>query len=106
MCKPRRLLDFARLNRETLVLKPNRAYGGEGVALGAITAEAEWQRLLQEASLKSKDPNLSWVLQSATRLPICEFPMTDKEGRVYGEPYYTVMGFAPTASSASVQAAE
>ncbi len=90
------LLEFAHLNRETLVLKPNRAYGGEGVALGAITSAAEWDRLLHEAALKSKDPNLSWVLQSATRLPICEFPVTDEEGRVFGEPYYTVMGFAST----------
>ena len=29
------LLEYARKERETLVLKPNRAYGGEGVLVGA-----------------------------------------------------------------------
>lgn len=90
------LLDYARLNRERLVLKPNRAYGGDGVAIGALSSEAEWDRLLDDAAKKSNDPNLSWVLQSATRLPICEFPVTGDDGRVYGEPFYAVMGFAPT----------
>ena len=30
------LLEYARHNRENSVLKPNRAYGGEGVAIGAL----------------------------------------------------------------------
>ena len=90
------LLSYARLNRERLVLKPNRAYGGEGVAIGALCDEARWGKLLDDAACKSSDPNLSWVLQAATRLPICEFPVTGDDGRVYGEPFYAVMGFAPT----------
>ncbi len=90
------LLDYARRNRERLVLKPNRAYGGEGVAIGALLSDADWERQLHEAALKASDPNLSWVLQSATRLPICEFPVAADDGRVYGEPFYAVMGFAPT----------
>jgi len=90
------LLTYARQNREQLVLKPNRAYGGEGVAIGALCSEAEWDRLLDDAARKCNDPNLSWVLQSATRLPIVEFPVTGNDGRVYGEPFYAVMGFAPT----------
>ena len=90
------LMDYARRNRERLVLKPNRAYGGEGVAIGALLSGSEWESRLHEAALAAHDPNLSWVLQSATRLPICEFPVTSGNGRVYGEPYYAVMGFAPT----------
>ncbi len=90
------LMEYARLNRERLVLKPNRAYGGEGVAIGTLLTDAEWERQLHDAALKAKDPNFSWVLQSATRLPICEFPVTGEDGRVYGEPFYAVMGFAPT----------
>jgi carboxypeptidase Taq len=78
------------------VLKPNRAYGGEGVAIGALCSEAEWDRLLDDAVRKAADPNSSWVLQSATRLPIVEFPVAGNDGRVYGEPFYAVMGFAPT----------
>ena len=90
------LLEFIRKNRETLVLKPNRAYGGEGVALGAGTSQAEWEKLLSDAASKAGDPNLSWVVQAATRLPVVEFPVVGNDGRVYGEPFYAVMGFAPT----------
>src|SRR5579864_2813073 len=90
------LLAYARLNRERLVLKPNRAYGGEGVAIGTLCDESQWTKLLDEAASKFGDPNLSWVVQAATRLPICEFPVTGDDGRVYGEPFYAVMGFAPT----------
>ncbi len=90
------LLDFIRKNRETLVLKPNRAYGGEGVALGASMTQAEWETLLSDAAAKGSDPNLSWVVQAATRLPVVEFPVVGQDGRVYNEPFYAVMGFAPT----------
>jgi carboxypeptidase Taq len=90
------LLEYARLNRELLVLKPNRAYGGTGVMLGAATQQAEWELALQEAVLCSDDPEHSWVVQSATRLPVHEFPVVGSDGRVFGEPFYVVMGFAAT----------
>ena len=90
------LLEYARRNRELLVLKPNRAYGGTGVMLGAATEQAEWELALQEAVLRSDDPEHSWVVQSATRLPVHEFPVVGPDGRVFGEPFYAVMGFAAT----------
>src|SRR5689334_15365659 len=40
------LLEFARSHREELVLKPNRAYGGTGVAIGSSLEESEWEQLL------------------------------------------------------------
>jgi carboxypeptidase Taq len=36
------------------------------------------------------------VLQSATPLPVSEFPVVGEGGRVEGAPFYVVMGFAPT----------
>jgi carboxypeptidase Taq len=90
------LLEYIRNNREHLVLKPNRAYGGEGVALGAATTQAGWDALLSDAASKGEDPGASWVVQAATRLPVVEFPVVGENGRVYGEPFYAVMGFAPT----------
>src|ERR1700674_4605235 len=90
------LLEYARRNRELLVLKPNRAYGGTGVMLGAATEQAEWELALQEVVLRSDDPEHSWVVQSATRLPVHEFPVVGPDGRVFGEPFYAVMGFAAT----------
>ena len=90
------LLDYARRNRELLVLKPNRAYGGTGVMLGAATGEGEWEKALQGAVLQADNPEQSWVVQSATRLPVHEFPVVGPDGRVFGEPFYAVMGFAAT----------
>ena len=47
------LLEYARRNRELLVLKPNRAYGGTGVMLGAATEEGEWEQALQASGAAS-----------------------------------------------------
>ena len=90
------LLEYARKNRELLVLKPNRAYGGTGVMLGAATDQPEWEQALQKAVLSADDPEQSWVVQTATRLPVHEFPVVGPDGRVFGEPFYAVMGFAAT----------
>ena len=90
------LLDYARKNRELLVLKPNRAYGGTGVMLGAATDQLEWEQALQKSVLTADDPEQCWVVQTATRLPVHEFPVVGPDGRVFGEPFYAVMGFAAT----------
>ena len=42
------------------------------------------------------DPNDSWVVQAVANLPVQEFPVVDTEGRVHYEPFYSVLGFAPT----------
>lgn len=90
------LLDYARNNRERLVLKPNRGYGGKGVTLGAATEPAEWDQLLNEAAQFYRHPEKSWVLQSIARLPVHEFPVVGPSGTVFEEPFYAVMGFAAT----------
>lgn len=96
------LLEYARQHREQLVLKPNRGYGGKGVTLGAATEASTWERLLDEAALQADDPESSWVLQAATRLPVHEFPVVGDDGRVFDEPFYAVMGFAPTENGLGV----
>jgi carboxypeptidase Taq len=90
------LLEFTRAHREELVLKPNRGYGGVGIHLGALTPQAEWDALLDRAAQSADDPEHSWVVQSQTALPVHEFPVFDASGRVHEEPFYVVMGFAPT----------
>jgi hypothetical protein len=86
------LLDFVLTDRETLVLKPNRSYGGEGVTVGAALTEAEWDGALQ-AALTDED---RWVVQQLVTLPVQAFPVLDAEGRVRSEPFYVVMGFVPS----------
>ncbi len=90
------LLDFIRRHREQLVIKPNRGYGGSGVQLGAAATQSSWESLIDEAVRLADDPEQSWVVQAVTRLPVHEFPVVDSAKRVFDEPYYAVMGFAPT----------
>ena len=86
------LLDFVRKEHDLLVLKPNRSYGGDRVLIGSAVDQAEWERGL-DAALADPEP---WVVQRLAMLPVNEFPVVDQQGDVHIEPFYTVMGFAPT----------
>jgi carboxypeptidase Taq len=90
------LPEYARRHREDLVLKPNRGYGGAGVHLGASVDQGTWERLIDDAIAAQHDPHRQWVLQAATTLPVHLFPVLDEQGRTHEEPFYAVMGFAPT----------
>ena len=96
------LLEFVRSHREQLIMKPNRSYGGEGVTIGPATSQTDWERILNEAVANASDPDLTWVVQSITRLPVSEFPIVGKNGRVFNESFYSVMGFAPTDSGLGI----
>jgi hypothetical protein len=84
------LLEHIREERETLVLKPNRAYGGEGVMIGLQLTQAEWEQALERA-LQDKE---RWVVQQLARIPVGEFPVLGPDNKVHGEPFHIVMGFA------------
>lgn len=90
--RERELLDFARRERETLVLKPNRAYGGEGVVIGVAASQSEWDAALDAAVA---DPS-RWVVQQLASIPVSEFPVVSPDGHVHSEPFHVVMGFAPS----------
>ncbi len=96
------LLEYARSNREQLVLKPNRGYGGAGVTIGAACEAGEWDDAIQKAVLLADDPEQSWVIQAATRLPVHAFPVVSPNGQVFDEPFHAVMGFAPTENGLGV----
>jgi hypothetical protein len=84
------LLDHVRSHCDTLVLKPNRSYGGEGIILGCSVSRAEWDAGIDAALADSE----RWVVQQLASIPVREFPVMTAEGRVHAEPFYTVMGFA------------
>ena len=96
------LLEYARTHREQLIIKPNRSYGGEGVNIGPSTSQSDWEALINEATRSAGDPDGNWVVQAITRLPVAEFPIVGKDGRVFHEPFYSVMGFAPTDSGLGI----
>jgi hypothetical protein len=87
------LLEYVREERETLVLKPNRSYGGHGVVLGHALTQEEWEAAVAQALA---DEGHRWVVQQLTAIPVSAFPVLGPDGRVHFEPFYTVMGFAPT----------
>jgi hypothetical protein len=86
------LLEFIRSERETLVMKPNRSCGGEGVAIGPALTGAEWEAVLAKAVA---DP-ARWVVQQLASIPVYEFPVVGPDGVIHTEPFHVVMGFAPT----------
>ncbi len=86
------LLDYVRREQEQLVLKPNRSYGGQGIVLGNLLERAEWETAMERALADSE----RWVVQQLASIPVSEFPVIGPDGLVHVEPFYTVMGFAPT----------
>jgi hypothetical protein len=84
------LLPFARRCRETLVLKPSRGYGGDGVVVGQSVDDTAWTAALDAALA---DPEL-WVVQRLAHIPALEVPTLTAEGALEPELYYYVMGFA------------
>lgn len=90
------LPEFVRTHREELVLKPNRGYGGTGIVIGSLVEQSDWETALDAALADQDDPHASCVVQSVTTLPVHEFVVLDDAGRAHSEPFYSVMGFAPT----------
>jgi hypothetical protein len=86
------LLDYTRKEFESLVLKPNRDFGGHGVVIGHSVTRAEWETALEQA-LADKE---RWVVQQLASIPVSEFPVLGPDGKAHVEPFYVVMGFAAT----------
>jgi hypothetical protein len=86
------LLEFVRHEREMLVLKPNRAYGGSGVAIGTALGQQDWDAAVERARADSE----RWVVQRLISLPVSDFPVIGPDGNVHVEPFYVVLGFAPS----------
>ncbi len=86
------LLEYARKERESLVLKPNRSYGGEGVVVGPTVAPGEWDSAIDRA-LADDD---RWVVQQLAPIPVKSFHVLSEAGQLHVEPFYIVMGFAPS----------
>jgi hypothetical protein len=89
--QPIDLLEWTRRNQDLLVIKPNRSYGGDRVIIGPSVSESEWQTAIQDA-LEGE----LFVVQRLARISVSEFPVVQPDGVVSIEPFYTVVGLAPT----------
>jgi hypothetical protein len=95
------LLDYARANHEALVLKPNRAYGGDGIVIGPAVSREQWVAAIAAALA---DPDDRWVVQQVATIPVREFPVIGPDGALQVEPFYTVMGFAASDDGVAILA--
>jgi hypothetical protein len=86
------LLEYVRRERESLVLKPNRAYGGAGVLVGPAASQSDWESAIDRVLRDSE----RWVVQRLAAIPVKSFHILDEENRLRVEPFYIVMGFAPS----------
>jgi uncharacterized circularly permuted ATP-grasp superfamily protein len=86
------LLEMARRERERLVLKPNRGFGGAGIVVGAAVAPSDWDDALAHALT---DPEDRWVVQQKVELPVVVMPQLD-DGAVTEVPVKVVLGFVPS----------
>ena len=84
------LLEYARVRREELVLKPSRGYGGDGVLIGQTTAQGDWEAGL-DAALADEE---LWVIQALAPIPVLEVPTLAADGTLRPEMFYHVMGYA------------
>lgn len=84
------LPGFIRDHREGLVIKPNRAYGGQDVLIGKDAAASAWDQLLAKAL---SEPN-GWVVQEVAPLPMADFLDPDDLTRVTHE--FVTIGFIAT----------
>ena len=84
------LSDYLRTHREGLVLKPNRAYGGQDVVIGVDVTAAVWDQAIWRALAESNQ----WVVQEFVPLPKAEF-LDLRNGKSTTQEFVTV-GFIAT----------
>ena len=78
-----------RREREILVLKPSRGYGGEGVLLGQTATQSDWEAALDAALADTE----LWVIQRLGQIPVVEVPTLTEAGALEPATFYHVMGF-------------
>ena len=76
-------------------LRPTRTHAGRRHGTRRRSAAAA-PAARHAAAPAQHDPHRHWVVQSAATLPVHLFPVLDEQGRTHEEPFYAVMGFAPT----------
>jgi hypothetical protein len=83
------LVPWIRRQREHLVLKPSRGYGGDDVIIGPSVTDATWDATLQRALSGTEQ----WVTQ--TLVPIFErqYRIADTDGAIRPVRVFTVLGF-------------
>ena len=86
------LLNYIRKSKDSLVLKPNRGYGGYGIVVGRDTTRAHWDEMIDRGCAEFG----KWVAQEYRKVSTKTFPALDSNGDIVFEEFYTVYGLAGT----------
>jgi hypothetical protein len=86
------LVEYVRKNKDILVIKPNRSYGGDRILIGPSVTDGEWADAIE---LALHEPG-AWVVQRLAKISVYEFPVIGDDGSVQAAPFYVVVGLAST----------
>ena len=85
-------------HKDTLTIKPNRAYGGKGVVIGHTVSKKKWQEYIAKA-LSARD---EYVVQSFVPIRKEIFPFFTPDGKIVLDKFYSVSGFVVNHRSTAV----
>ncbi len=91
------LVAYVRKNKDRLIIKPNRAYGGKGVVIGKLVNKKQWDSFLQKAVSRPGE----YVVQDLVNIRREVFPVC-QDKKIGFDTFYSVSGFVVTRSSAAV----
>lgn len=86
------LVPYIRKNKRSLVIKPNRLFGGEGVLIGKTASPSQWDVGIAKGL---REPG-GMVVQSHGTVYLKRFPVLKKSLRPFEDQYYVVTGFIST----------
>lgn len=92
------LIPYIIKNKNTLTLKPSRAYGGKGVVIGKVTEKAKWNVYVQKALHKPAE----YVAQSFVDIREETFPIFRSNKKIEFHKFYSVSGFVVNHRSTAV----
>jgi hypothetical protein len=93
--EPIDLMPWLRRNKDRLVLKPNRSFGGMGIVVGPHVDLAAWDDALREAMSEDAGETGGVVAQRYVDVKVKDFPVLD-DGAISLEEFYVVCGFLAT----------
>ena len=90
------LIPWLRRNKDRLVLKPNRSFGGTGITVGPHVDLAEWDDALKAALSEEAAETGGIVAQQYVDVRVKDFPVQADDGSISLEEFYVVCGFLAT----------
>ncbi len=92
------LLNYASKNKDSLVLKPNRGFGGYGIAIGKDTTQFHWDEMIDRGCRERG----RWIAQEYRKVSTKTFPSLDEKGELIFEEFHTVFGLAGTSEGLGI----